>query len=159
MNREIKFRGKHINTGEWIYGSLVNIEEASYAILPIINSMRGETIAMYEVFPETIGQFTGLQDKNGKAVYEGDILHVVEYNNKATMIFKDGEIQELELSLDEVRGEIVSEWHGTVECDESCMIVGNRYLDALFGDMRYSQPIFEFEVVGNIHDDHLLIDE
>lgn len=95
------------------------------------------------------------EQKNGEEEYEWDILHVVEYKNKATMIFKDGEIQELEQSLGEVRGEVKSEWYGTVECDESSMTVGDMYLDNLFGDMRYSQPIFEFEVIGNIYDYHL----
>ena len=73
--REIKFRGKRLDNGEWIYGSLLvshfkdNKKERYF-----ITQFSGNYTFEHEVDPNTVGQFTGLRDKNGRDIWEGDIF-------------------------------------------------------------------------------------
>lgn len=93
--REIKFRGKRLDDGEWEYGSLLEQKDidacgSNYFIVEMTRSTDFDCKWKERVDPKTIGQFTGLTDKNGKEMYEGDIL-LVNGKQKVVVSFKDGQ--------------------------------------------------------------------
>ncbi|APH65920.1 hypothetical protein BAX60_00070 [Bacillus subtilis] len=135
--REIKFRGMGIN-GEWYTGNLSIIKQRikSMGIDPgsYISNKAGVPFA-YSVRPETVGQFTGLKDKNGREIYEGDILStdltrpylIVEFRNGAFM----------------------------VQCHDS----GQDYYDYILPVSRNSGESIKYhEVIGNIYENADLLE-
>lgn len=81
MNREIEFRGKRTLDNEWLYGYLVIDKKGIYDNEEDWYYIAGNSDAYCEVIPETIGQYTGLKDKNGKKIFEGDILKKQHYQD------------------------------------------------------------------------------
>jgi uncharacterized phage protein (TIGR01671 family) len=71
MNREIKFRGKRIDNGEWVYGQTIYQNDGRNCMIYYLDGFNAKYI---DINPNTLGQFTGLTDKNGKDIYEGDKL-------------------------------------------------------------------------------------
>ena len=91
MKREILFRGKSIEPsteGKWRYGSLLVHGSCCY-ILPD-NTINPLGIVKYRVDPETVGQFTGIDDRDENIVFEGDIFKIGSEDNIYTVKFDYG---------------------------------------------------------------------
>ena len=128
--REILFRGKRCDNGEWVQGSLF----AEGSRVEIVRSTCNNVgIEVAEVIPETVGQFTGLTDKNGKKIFEGDIVRCISRTDMANMvvIFEDGEFR---------------------------MVLCEKYKDYIPGCGFYAIRCFDKDVIGNIHDNPELLE-
>lgn len=128
--RVIKFRGKSLNTGLWVYGDL---------------TQRGKRMFIeYEVNPETIGQFIGLFDKNGQEIYEGDIVRKITKsgypdNFVGEIVFRNGLFG---LKNDNQYGLPVS-----------IIVKSSQWVDGNAS----GTSTYEYEVIGNIYDDTELL--
>ena len=134
MTREIKFRGKDLETGEWVYGSLFQSVEQYPAIAKPKPTADGKLFyCLTVVDPETVGQYTGLKDRNGKEIYEGDIA-LMDYS--AFNTGKDGQTYAVVRWID---------YRAAFMWD-----AGLNY----YADMRN-----DVEICGNIHDNPELLEE
>ncbi len=132
--REVLYRGKRKDNGEWVEGFVFYNPTATHIAWYKTNGLPD----VAEVDPETIGQWTGLVDKNGVKVFEGDVFNI-EDEIVGTVIFKDGCFRIEEYG-------ICGTWteNGFDECGGGYGILQCEPIDW------YS--IFDMEVIGNIHD-------
>jgi uncharacterized phage protein (TIGR01671 family) len=123
--REIKFRGLTKDRKKWLIGDLNHINGEVYIFER--DSVCLDSIDAFEVIPETIGQYTGLKDKNGKEIFEGDLVNFrANYTSKKAG-YMNGEIVITSFSL-EIHNEH-GEYNAQEETDEfpyfNCQITGN----------------------------------
>lgn len=131
--RVFKFRARRTDKDEFAFGDLLTgmgYKKGKFYILPHLSYYPSDchSVDGYEVIPETIGQFTGLYDKNGKEIYEGDILAFDDYSNDV-------------IEVRFVRGVFAFLWNGSL--DDECTTTA---------------PTREWaNVIGNIYDNPKLL--
>lgn len=130
--RTIRFRGKRISGGRWVYGNSLIQWNSGIAITNNIAESKLNGKNTIEVATQTIGQFTGLYDRNGEEIYEGDILRISDFAN------------------------VVCEFrHGTfgyMYCNDFHSFAGNT--NYTFNPKNTDD---DFEIIGNVYDNPELL--
>ena len=128
--REILFRGKQLDNGEWVEGWYEMYPFGKWPVKTSIIPSEEAKDGHYEhaqVDPSTVGQYTGLKDKNGKRIFEGDIVHCLARMDEANcvVIFEEGEFR---------------------------LVPERNYKTYVTGGGYHALRCFVKEVIGNIHD-------
>lgn len=141
--REILFRGKRIDNGEWVIGFLSKTRGLDNKLHICIDYEEKGVMCSSIVIPETIGQYTGLTDKNGKKIFEGDILRY--YDDEIQIVEWNREFSNLMLHT-YCKYEIKKGRKVVIENSD-----GWNWL--------HDYPLNEMSIIGNIHDNPELLKE
>lgn len=151
MDREILFRGKRINNGEWVEGDLVH---SIYKLNDTCVGKYGCTLGMHQVIPETVGQYTGLKDKNGKNIFEGDILKCHD-NPKDLVKVVFGEFGVVDADTECPVDTVIGWYYEVIPTDELSTV------EPFCLSMPLTNSYIKYchmEVIGNIHDNPDLLE-
>ena len=137
--REILFRGKRLCNSKMMFGSLFCCDDGDcYIVTGDVHHSH------YKVDPETVGQFTGLSDKNGKKIFEGDILHIAKIADGLGGYYQPP----LDYTVNVVVKWDLCAWMWETLCE-----------DKLYISFPDAWCHYECEVIGNIHDNPELLKE
>ena len=143
--REILFRGKRTINGDWVYGDFVRgNERKSLRDSIFVYDSETQSFNDYEINPSTLGQYTGLTDKNGKRIFEGDILHIAKNADGLGGYYQPP----LDYPVNVVVKWDLCAWMWETLCDDK------RYIS--FPD---AWCHYECEVIGNITDNQELLEK
>ena len=143
--REILFRGKRTINGDWVYGDFVHgNERKSLRDSIFVYDSETQSFNDYEINPSTLGQYTGLTDKNGKRVFEWDILHIAKIADGLGGYYQPP----LDYPVNVVVKWDLCAWMWETLCEDK------RYIS--FPD---AWCHYEFEIIGNVHDNPELLEK